>query len=186
MGLLLAGSRGTGSRFGKSSCPVTTGIRDMTPVDWDDVERIYSAGIAGGNATFTDATPSMKDFFDSRIPGLNLVATDTAGNVQGWAAATATSTREVYRGVIEHSVYVDAQAAGQGIGRFLLNCLADRARELGYWTIQSSIFPENFPSLALHDKAGFRRIGHRERVAHMTYGPYAGLWRDTILVEQRL
>jgi phosphinothricin acetyltransferase len=68
----------------------------------------------------------------------------------------------------------------------LLRGLAERARSLGYWTIQSSIFPENLPSLALHDKAGFRRIGHRERIACMDYGPYAGIWRDTILVEKRL
>ncbi|MCC9068362.1 GNAT family N-acetyltransferase [Arthrobacter cryoconiti] len=158
----------------------------MTPADWPAVERIYTAGIASGNATFADAPPSMTDFFASRIPELNLVATGDAGAVLGWVAATPTSGREVYRGVIEHSVYVDPKAGGRGIGLTLLNGLTERARTLGYWTIQSSIFPENLPSLALHDKAEFRRIGHRERVAHMTYGPHTGTWRDTILVEQRL
>lgn len=161
-------------------------IREMIPSDWAAVERIYAAGIEGGNATFTASTPSMIDFFAGRIPGLNLVATSADGAVQGWTAATPTSTREVYQGVIEHSVYVNPGAAGRGIGLILLQALAERARELGYWSIQSSIFPENSPSLALHDKAGFRRIGHRERIAHMNYGPHGGTWRDTILVEQRL
>ncbi|MGA7204495.1 MAG: GNAT family N-acetyltransferase [Specibacter sp.] len=68
---------------------------------------------------------------------------------------------------MEHSIYGDAAVAGQGIGHALLKCLAERAWGLGYWTIQSSIFPENVASLALHGKAGFRRIGHRERVAHI-------------------
>ncbi len=158
----------------------------MIPSDWAEVERIYAAGIESGNATFTESTPPMEDFFAGRIPGLNLVATSTDGTVQGWAAATPTSTREVYQGVIEHSVYVDATAAGQGLGSALLYELAKRARILGYWTIQSSIFPDNLSSMALHDKVGFRRIGRRERIAHMKYGPHAGTWRDTILVEQRL
>jgi L-amino acid N-acyltransferase YncA len=57
---------------------------------------------------------------------------------------------------------------------------------LGIWTIQSGIFPENAASLALHESHGFRQVGRRERIALMTYGPYAGTWRDTILVELRL
>lgn len=54
----------------------------------------------------------------------------------------------------------------------------------GVWTIQSSIFPETVPSLVLHDRAGFRTVGRRERMARMSYGPYAGRWRDTILVKR--
>lgn len=161
-------------------------VRKMDPADWIHVEQIYALGIEGGNATFADSTPSMEDFFLSRIRGLSLVAIGADDTVQGWIAATPTSTREAYRGVIEHSVYVDPQAAGLGVGLVLLQHLAKRAEDLGYWTIQSSIFPENLPSLALHDKAGFRRVGRRERIAYMTYGPYSGIWRDIIQVEQRL
>lgn len=158
----------------------------MIQADWTEVERIYVAGLAGGNATFADAPPSMDEFFTSRIPELSLVAADAEGMVRGWVAATPTSVRDVYRGVIEHSVYVDPAATGQGFGRALLGGLARRAKDLGYWTIQSSIFPENLSSLALHEKAGFRRIGHRERVGRMSYGPHDGIWRDTILMELRL
>ncbi|MCU6479023.1 N-acetyltransferase family protein [Arthrobacter sp. A2-55] len=158
----------------------------MMPADWGVVEAIHVAGIAGGNATFIAAPPTAQEFFTSKIPGLSLVATDDEGLVRGWIAATPASTRDEYRGVIEHSVYVDPATAGRGLGLVLLQGLAGRARDLGYWTIQSSIFPENLPSLALHEKAGFRRIGHRERVGRMSYGPHAGSWRNTILVERRL
>nr|WP_107503926.1 GNAT family N-acetyltransferase [Arthrobacter sp. ERGS1:01] len=158
----------------------------MIPADWSEVERIHAAGIAGGNATFAEAPPSKAEFFASRIPGLSVVATDPQGAVWGWVAATPTSAREVYRGVLEHSVYVDPAAAGHGVGLGLLRELADRAGAAGYWTIQSAIFPENLASLALHDKAGFRRVGRRERIGRMGYGPFEGIWRDTILVELRL
>jgi phosphinothricin acetyltransferase len=50
----------------------------------------------------------------------------------------------------------------------------------GIWTIQSGIFPENTASLALHEHAGFRRVGTRERV-----GRHHGRWRDVVLVERR-
>jgi phosphinothricin acetyltransferase len=76
-------------------------------------------------------------------------------------------------------------AAGQGIGRQLVGAFIRAATDAWIWTIQSSIFPENTASLALHDRTGFRRIGTRERIALMTYGPWAGQWRDTILIEHR-
>lgn len=160
-------------------------LREMRPADWPAVERIYLAGISGGNATFAETVPTREGFFESHIAKLCTVAIDDQENVCGWVAATPTSAREVYRGVIEHSVYVDPLYSGRGIGVQLLNQLAINARELGYWTIQGSIFPENHASLALHDRAGFRRIGTRERIALMSHGPFAGRWRDTILVELR-
>jgi phosphinothricin acetyltransferase len=55
----------------------------------------------------------------------------------------------------------------------------------GIWTIQSSVFPENTSSLAMHQRAGFRTVGVRERIARMGYGPLAGRWRDTVLIERR-
>lgn len=53
------------------------------------------------------------------------------------------------------------------------------------WTIQSSIFRENQASLRLHEAFGFRTVGRRERIALMTYGPMAGQWRDTLVLERR-
>ncbi len=45
--------------------------------------------------------------------------------------------------------------------------MADAA---GYWTIQSSIFPENIASLRLHEAAGFRVVGRRERIGMSLLG----------------
>ena len=95
------------------------------------------------------------------------------------------SSREVYRGVVEHSVYVAERARGHGLGRLLLEELISACDIAGVWTTQSSIFRENVTSLRLHEQVGFRVVGHRERIALMTYGPWAGQWRDTILVERR-
>lgn len=161
-------------------------IRLMVDSDWDAVQDIYAQGIATGNATFEEHTPAKTDFLSARIPELRIVAQDERGGVVGWAAASPTSTRAAYRGVIEHSIYVDHRNSGQGIATKLLQDLISRAQSIGYWTIQSGIFTENTASRALHTKTGFREIGRRERIAQMTYGPAAGHWRDTILYELRL
>jgi phosphinothricin acetyltransferase len=100
--------------------------------------------------------------------------------VIGWVAVVRVSPRPVYAGVVEHSVYVDAVARGRGVGRALLERLIASTEAAGIWTVQSGIFPENRASLVLHDRAGFRVIGTRERV-----GRHHGRWRDVLLVERR-
>ena len=157
----------------------------MAASDWGEVDRIYREGIATGNATFETQPPSWEAFDARKLVTGRLVATDDTGTVLGWVAASAVSSRETYRGVVEHSVYVAAAAMGTGIGRLLLGAFIEAAEADDIWTIQSSIFPENAASLALHERAGFRVVGRRERIAFMTYGPWADQWRDTVLLEHR-
>lgn len=161
-------------------------FRSMAPKDWAAVEEIYREGIATGQATFEPAPPaSWADFDAGRREDLRLVALDRSGDVLGWAAASPVSTRSVYRGVVEHSIYIHPEASGHRVGTRLLAAFIDLADSAGVWTIQSSIFPENTASLRLHESAGFRVVGRRERIAEMTYGPHGGSWRDTVLIERR-
>lgn len=160
-------------------------VRNMLAADWPAVEAIYAQGIEDGEATFEAATPPWEAFDAGRLPGLRLVAVDASGAVVGWAAASAVSSRPAYRGVVEHSVYIDRAARGQGVGRLLLEAFIAAADDAGVWTIQSSIFPENTASLRLHEATGFRVVGRRERIARAARGPYAGQWRDTVLIERR-
>ena len=160
-------------------------LREMTVLDWPSVERIYAQGIEDGEATFEVATPSWDAFDAGRLPGLRLVAVDDRNAIVGWVAASAVSTRPAYSGVVEHSVYIDRAVRGNGIGRLLLDAFIAAAESAGVWTIQSSIFPENAASLRLHEAAGFRVVGRRERIAKSGAGPHAGSWRDTVLIERR-
>ena len=154
-------------------------IRELTEADWPAVETIYADGIATGDATFETRTPSWEEFDAGRLQGHRLVAVED-GRVVGWAALSPTSARECYAGVVEHSVYVDREHRGQGVGRRLMETLVAGADVAGLWTIQTSVFPENAASLALHERLGFRVVGRRERIARRD-----GQWRDTILLERR-
>lgn len=152
----------------------------------DAVLDIYAAGIATGHATFQQEAPTWAAFDADHLPDHRLVALDPDGTVLGWVAASAVSGRCVYSGVIEHSVYVAPSARGRGVGRTLLDALLASARTGGVWTVQSGVFPQNTASLALHDAAGFRVVGTRERLGLMAHGPLAGTWLDVVLLEKRL
>ena len=163
---------------------MTPSVRLLVPTDWPRVEAIYAEGIATGHATFEADPPTWDSFDAGKLEALRFVAVD-GEDLLGWAAASATSARQVYRGVVEHSVYVASAARARGIGHLLLDALIEAAEAERIWTIQSGVFPENTVSLALHSAHGFRIVGRRERVAKMTYGPLAGVWRDTVLIERR-
>jgi L-amino acid N-acyltransferase YncA len=158
-------------------------IRAMGVADAEGVLAIYQEGLDTGQASFEMAAPSWEEFDKGRLPEHRLVAVED-GAPLGWVAVTPVSSRCVYAGVVEHSVYVAAAARGRGVGLALLRALAESADRAGVWTIQSGVFPENRASLALHARAGFRVVGRRERI-----GRHAALpgtpWRDVILLERR-
>jgi phosphinothricin acetyltransferase len=154
-------------------------IEALTAGDWPAVRAIYESGIATGDATFETAVPSWEAWDAAHLPHLRVVARSD-GDVVGWAALAPVSSRPCYAGVAEESVYVAAEARGQGVGRALLSDLVGRAEDAGIWTIQTGIFPENEASVALHLACGFRIVGVRERL-----GRLHGVWRDVVLLERR-
>jgi phosphinothricin acetyltransferase len=158
----------------------------MSPAHWPEVQRVYEAGIDSGHATFETAPPTWEHFDAVRRDEPRLVALDGTGRrVVGWIACSPISSRPVYAGVVEHSIFVDPAERGSGVGRVLLEAFIDATETLGIWTVQSGIFPENVASLRLHESAGFRVVGVRERIGRMLHGPLAGQWRDVVLVERR-
>jgi L-amino acid N-acyltransferase YncA len=155
-------------------------IRPMRAADAERVLAIYQAGLDGGQASFEVDAPSWEAFDKAKLPLHRHVAVDERGVVQGWVAVVPTSSRCVYAGVVEHSVYVDPDQGGKRLGSALLDALVGSTEAAGIWTVQSGVFPENTPSLRLHARAGFRVVGTRSRV-----GRHHGRWRDVVLLERR-
>ncbi len=165
----------------------------MSAEDWPAVARIYQAGIDAGNATFESVVPAWETWRSSRLAEPCLVArqifqdpsapasADNPRAVIGWAALTAASTRPVYRGVAEISIYVDPAHARRGVGRILLLALIEASERAGLWLLRAGIFPENEASITLHERCGFRLVGTHERIGQMP----DGRWRDVVLYERR-
>lgn len=158
-------------------------IRPMHPGDASAVLAIYQAGLDTGQASFETTAPSWAAFDGSKLAEHRYVAVDDEGAVIGWVAICPVSSRPVYAGVVEHSVYVDPASRGRGVGRALLEAMIASTEAAGIWTIQSGIFPENTASLALHQRVGFRIVGVRERVGR--HAAHGGRWRDVMFIERR-
>jgi phosphinothricin acetyltransferase len=155
-------------------------IEEMIKEDWNAVAKIYLEGINTGNATFQNDVPTWEHWNISHIGSCRLVA--RSGNkVLGWGALSPTSSRCVYAGVAEVSIYVGEEYRGQCIGKEIITSLVKLSEEQGYWTLQSGIIKENIASIALHKSCGFREIGVREKVGKMSNGK----WHDVVLMERR-
>jgi len=156
-------------------------ITAISGADAADVLRIYAEGIATGDATFQTEVPEWDTWDAGHLAAPRLAARETDGRLLGWCALSPISTRAVYRGVVEESVYVSAEARGRGIGRALLTAMVTASEGAGIWTLQTGIFPENTASLRLHEACGFRVLGVRERIGRSANG----VWRDVVFLERR-
>jgi L-amino acid N-acyltransferase YncA len=157
--------------------PVT--IEHLQAENWPAVRAIYQQGIDTGHATFETHAPAWEQWDAGHLPTCRLVAR-SGGRIAGWAALSAVSSRCVYAGVAEVSIYVAAASRGQGTGKALLHALIAASERQGIWTLQAGIFSENQASIALHQRCGFRVVGRRERLGQMQ-----GVWRDVMLLERR-
>jgi arsenite methyltransferase len=164
----------------RATKPAPVRIAPMTADHADEVLAIYQAGLDTGDASFETRVPGWTSFDRAHAPDHRHVALDDGGHVLGWVAVVPVSSRCVYAGVVEHSVYVDPSAQGRGVGTALLEALIASTERAGIWTIQSGLFAENAASRALHARAGFRELGTRERI-----GRHHGHWRDVIAIERR-
>ncbi|TSD65693.1 helix-turn-helix domain-containing GNAT family N-acetyltransferase [Aeromicrobium piscarium] len=162
-----------------SDLPADVSTRPLVDKDMVAVLAIYEEGLATRNATFETQVPTAAQLRAKWLPAMAWVAV-LDGRVVGWTAIQATSERACYAGVGESSVYVTETARGRGVGKALLFTQVTEADRTGLWTLQTSIFPENRASLALHRSAGYRTLAVRPRLAQLD-----GVWRDTVMLERR-
>ena len=156
-------------------------IRPLAATDWPAVRRIYEAGIATNNATLERQAPEWDAWDRGHRPDCRFVAVDGDGEVVGWAALSPMSGRAVYSGVAWESVYVAPEAQGRGVGSALLATIVAASEAAGVWTLQAGVLTENAASLAVHERAGFRRVGTQRRLGRDA----EERWRDVVLFERR-
>lgn len=155
-------------------------IRKMLKSDWNQISEIYQQGMDTNFATFQTECPTYEEFDQSHMDQCRLVITDDT-TIVGWAALSPVSSRCVYRGVAEVSIYIHNTYRGKGAGSQLLNYLSGQSEKDGIWTLQSGIMADNKASICLHEKCDFRQVGFRDRIGKDRFGQ----WRNTVLMERR-
>lgn len=158
--------------------------RLATLTDASAIAAIYNEGIEDRIATF-ETEPRTPDQMAKQLSEKGdrfpTVVAERHGEVIAWASAGAYRSRPAYAGVAEHSVYVARSARGKGAGRVVLEALCQAYADRGFWKLVSRIFPENTPSLALHERCGFRVVG-----VYARHGKLEDAWRDCVIVERLL
>jgi L-amino acid N-acyltransferase YncA len=155
-------------------------IVTISEVNFPLVAKIYLEGIQTGMATFETQVPTWKKWDVSHIAFGRIAIIDDQETMLGWASLAPVSSRCVYGGVAEVSVYVAKNSRGKGIGKKLLLELIKISEENGIWTLQAGIMTSNVASINLHTSCGFRVIGYREKI-----GKLHDVWLDNVILEKR-
>lgn len=155
-------------------------IREMKKEDWESVKDIYQQALLEGKSTFNGIVPTYEEWDRGHLKDCRYVV-EKNDKIVAWCSLSSTSSREVYRGVVELSIYVDKDNRNEGIGKKLLKYLCEESEKKGYWTLYSAIFEINIESRKLHLSCGFREIGYREKIAKDIFGN----WQNTFIYERR-
>lgn len=154
-------------------------IKPITRDNFSEVIEIYTQGLATNIATFQNDSSQWEEWDKGHLDFCRISIYDNDKMI-GWASLTPVSSRCVYAGVAEVSIYIAQNERGKGVGKTLLTELIQQSEENGIWTLQSGIFAENENSIKLHEKCGFRLVGYREKI-----GKKNGVWKDNVLMERR-
>ena len=161
-------------------------VRDSNEADMQAVSRIYAHYVEHGLATFEEVAPTVEEMLSRRLKtlecGAPYLVAELDGAVVGYSYAAHYHARPAYRNTLEDSVYVQAGMGGRGIGSALLGALIARC-EAGPWRSMLAIIGDsgNAPSIALHQRHGFRMVG-----ALRSVGYKLGRWVDTPIMQRTL
>lgn len=159
-------------------------IRLATAADLPAISAIYNHFVLRSTCTYQEEpdTPAERSaWFAAHGPEHPAIVAEQDGALVGWASLSRFSQRCAYRYSVENSVYVDYRYHGQGIGRALLAELLRLAQELGYHSVIAVISADQGPSLALHERCGFERVGVLREV-----GFKFGRWLDAAYMQKWL
>ncbi|MCG7374096.1 N-acetyltransferase family protein [Pseudomonas luteola] len=111
---------------------------------------------------------SMVGWFDTKsrnnFPVIGIE--DDDGKLLGFASYGTFRAWPAYKYTVEHSIYVDHECRGVGLGKILLNALINEAIERDVHTMVGGIDLTNQASIALHEQLGFRQVGIIKEAAY--------------------
>jgi L-amino acid N-acyltransferase len=84
---------------------------------------------------------------------------DDVGQLMGFGTYGVFRVRPAYKYTVEHSLYVDAQHRGQGVGKILMREIIAAAESQNYHVLVGGIDSSNAVSIALHKQFGFDYCG---------------------------
>ncbi|MCP4572854.1 MAG: N-acetyltransferase [bacterium] len=142
-------------------------IRPAASTDAARIAEIYNHYIETSHVTFATERVTAEQMAadiaaaDAEHPFL---VGERSGQVWGYALATGWKSRCAYRHTVETSIYLDPGMTGGGRGTMLYVLLLERLRDAGVRTALGGIALPNEASVKLHEKLGYAKVAHLERV----------------------
>jgi len=145
-------------------------VRPAHPRDLAGILEVYNHYVGNTPVTF-EVTPVAPE---DRRPWLAehtsggrhrlIVAESTPDRIVGWASTSSFRPRAAYATTVEASVYCRPEVQGRGLGTRLYTHLFRQIRDEDVERIVAGITLPNTPSVRLHRRLGFRRVGTFHRV----------------------
>jgi len=159
-----------------------TTIRPATSADAEAMAAIYNTGIAERVATFETRTKSPGALVALIEAGHLVLVAERGGEIVAFVkVAPYDDANHYYSDIGEATLYVDPAARRSGVGRALMDAVADAAEARGYYKLVGKIFTSNAPSIALVKDCGWREVG-----VHRRHGRLDREWKDVLVVERLL
>lgn len=138
-------------------------LRSYKTEDTQDILAIINYNILNSTALYDYNIRSydqQKEILEDKIKkGFPIIVAEYGGKVVGFGMYSEFRFREAYKFTVEHSVYVDKEYHGKGIGKLLLQELIQLAKKQNLHTMIAVIDSENQSSVEFHKKYGFKTVG---------------------------
>ncbi|WP_457278575.1 N-acetyltransferase family protein [Polaromonas sp. P5_D5] len=147
---------------------------------------IFNEAIVNSTALYDykpRAPESMVTWFATkRANGFPVVGMeDDSGKLLGFASYGTFRAFPAYKYTVEHSVYVEKDSRGLGLGHKLLEAIVARAEAQGMHVLVGAIDLDNAVSIALHKRLGFEHSGTIKQAAFKF-----GRWLDLAFLQKTL
>ena len=142
-------------------------IRKATPQDAVQIVKIYNHYVETSLVTFEEDLVSEQDFkkrIEEILAQYPYLVYELDGKIVGYAYAGIFRTRVAYRYSSESSVYVHKDYFKKGIASALYKVLLEEMKAMGLKSAIGGITLPNEGSVILHEKFGFKKVAHFERV----------------------
>ncbi|MGL5353933.1 MAG: GNAT family N-acetyltransferase [Clostridium sp.] len=138
-------------------------IRHGEEKDLEDILEIYNDAILNTTAVYTYKVQTLeqrKEWFNNKVSeGYPVFVFEENNIVVGFSTFGPFRPWEAYKYTIEHSVYVNKESRGKGIGALLLKKIIEEVNERGYATLVAGIDSKNTVSIKIHENLGFKYCG---------------------------
>lgn len=160
-------------------------LRDATEADLPAILAIYNHAVAETTAIWNEVLVDLdnrKAWFEARrARGFPILVAEVEGRIAGYASYGDWRPFDGFRHSVEHSVYVEKDHYGRGLGKALMAALIERARAGRIHVMIAAIEAGNTGSIALHTSLGFRLVG-----IHHEVGRKFDRWLDLAMMELKL